>query len=202
MSFRKSLQKRRVLSSFGTRTIGLAQGLREGSMTPSCSIFFISSSIAGRRASGIRKGRCWTTTPGGVRISCSMMVVLPSVSLNTSLNCQTRALSSVFWVADSCGSMSTTGERGELLHPGSPFLEQVHMVDLLHSSATGLLHAVCNRPHSFHHSVGPLPGCQELARSCRDQNHPPFPWLELPGLGRMIIRPLLGALGHHEVFLH
>ncbi len=41
--------------AFGTITMGLAQGLRDGSMTPNFSIFWISSSLAGRRASGIDK---------------------------------------------------------------------------------------------------------------------------------------------------
>lgn len=52
-SFRrqKSLQKRRVPSGLGTITMGLDQGLREGSMTLSSFIRFVSPSIADRRAS-------------------------------------------------------------------------------------------------------------------------------------------------------
>ncbi len=96
--------------------------------------------------------------------------------------------------------MGCLGVRSELLRAGNPFLEQVDVVNLFCSSTARLPHSLCDWSYLFQYRVGPLPGCQELTGSCRDQNHHPLARLELPGLGRPVVEALLGALGCNEVF--
>lgn len=75
------------------------------------------------------------------------------------------------------------------------------MIKLVPPPSSGLPHSVCKGADLFSDGVRPLPGGQELAGGCRDQNQDMVSSLELPWLGRPIIVSLLDLLRLDEVLL-
>ncbi len=104
---RKSLQKRRVPSGFGTMTMGLDHGLREGSITPNFNISRTSSSMACRRASGTRRAAAERWFLGRTDLMVKDLG-RPGRGENTSENWPTRCCNSFFWAAERWGLTSTT----------------------------------------------------------------------------------------------